>query len=94
MLAPEVSGMSQSRLIGVIGLVTWLLVALPALLYHVPALFRHEPFIDWRWIAAFLSFGALFALDLRRPHLLLLALASAVALALVLLRCCSASPTR
>ena len=54
MLVPEVSGMSQSRLIGVIGLVTWLLVALPALLYHVPALFRHEPFIDWRWIVAFL----------------------------------------
>ena len=80
--------MSQSRLIGVVGLVAWLLVALPALLYHVPAsLLRHEPFIDWRWIAAFLSFGALFALDLRRPHLLLLALASASALALVLLRC-------
>src|ERR1700731_2403567 len=87
MLVPEASGMSQSRLIGVIGLVTWLLVALPALLYHVPALFRHEPFIDWRWIVVFLSFGALFVLDLRRPHLLLLALASAMALALVLLRC-------
>jgi signal transduction histidine kinase len=87
MLVAEVSGMSQSRLIGVIGLVTWLLVAIPALLYHVPALLRHEPFIDWRWIAAFLGFGALFALDLRRPHLLLLALASATALALVLLRC-------
>jgi signal transduction histidine kinase len=87
MLVPEVSGMSQSRLIGVIGLVTWLLVALPALLYHVPALFRHEPFIDWRWIVVFLSFGALFVLDLRRPHLLVLALASATALALVLLRC-------
>src|SRR6202035_750425 len=87
MLVPEVSGMSQSRLIGVIGLVTWLLVALPALPYHVPALFRHEPFIDWRWIVVFLSFGALFVLDLRRPHLLLLALASAMALALVLLRC-------
>src|SRR5207253_5147798 len=34
--APEVTPMPQSRLIGTIGLVTWLLVALPALLYHVP----------------------------------------------------------
>ena len=74
--------MSQSRLIGVIGLVTWLLVALPVLLYHVPA-----GFMDWRWSAVYLSFGALFAFDLRRPHLLLLGLASAAALALVLLRC-------
>ena len=79
--------MPQSRLIGTIGLVTWLLVALPALLYHVPALLHHGPFIDWRWIAVFLGFGALFALDLRRPHLLLLALAAVMALALVLLRC-------
>ena len=74
--------MSQSRLTGIIGLATWLLVALPALLYHLPA-----GFVDWRWSAVFVSFGALFALDLRRPHLLLLGLASATALALVLLRC-------
>jgi signal transduction histidine kinase len=74
--------MPQSRLIGLIGLVTWLLVALPALLYHLPA-----GFMDWRWCAVYLSFGALFALDLRRPHLLLLGLASAAAVALVLLRC-------
>jgi signal transduction histidine kinase len=74
--------MSQSRLIGTIGVVTWLLVALPVLIYHVPA-----GFTDWRWNGVYLSFGALFALDLRRPHLLLLGLASATALALVLLRC-------
>ncbi|TLZ24213.1 MAG: hypothetical protein E6K27_14470, partial [Gammaproteobacteria bacterium] len=79
--------MPQSRLIGTIGLVTWMMVALPALLYHVPALLHHGPFIDWRWIAVFLGFGVLFALDLRRPHLLLLALAAVMALALVLLRC-------
>src|SRR5438270_9825838 len=85
--APGVTPMPQSRLIGTIGLVTWLLVALPALLYHVPALLHHGLFIDWRWIAVFLGFGALFALDLRRPHLLLLALAAVMALALVLLRC-------
>src|SRR5438105_3653723 len=74
--APEVTPMPQSRLIGTIGLVTWMMVALPALLYHVPALLHHGPFIDWRWIAVFLGFGVLFALDLRRPHLLLLALAA------------------
>jgi len=82
MLSLEITHMSQSRLIGVIGLVTWLLVALPVLLYHVPA-----GFMDWRWSAVYLSFGALFVLDLRRAHLLLLGLASAAALALVLLRC-------
>lgn len=74
--------MSASRLIGAIALPTWLLVAVPVLLYHVPA-----GTMDWRWIAQFLAFGALFALDLRRPHLLLLGLASAAALSLVLLRC-------
>jgi signal transduction histidine kinase len=83
--------MSQSRLIGTIGLVTWLMVALPALLYHVvqPVLLHHlaPGSIDWRWCAVFLAFGALFALDLRRPHLLLLALATVTALGLVLLRC-------
>jgi len=74
--------MYQSRLIGIIALVTWLLVALPLLLYHGPA-----GFLNWPWSAVYLSFGALFALDLRRPHLLLLGLASAAALALILLRC-------
>jgi signal transduction histidine kinase len=74
--------MSQSRLIGIIGLVTWLMVGLPALIYHAAA-----GFADWRWSAVFLLFGAVFAADLRRPHLLLLALASTAALTLVLLRC-------
>jgi signal transduction histidine kinase len=74
--------MSQSRLIGIIGLVTWLMVGLPALLYHVAA-----GSADWRWSAVLLLFGAVFAADLRRPHLLLLALASTAALTLVLLRC-------
>src|SRR5215472_11204224 len=74
--------MSQSRLIGIIALVTWLLVAIPALAYHVPA-----GSMDWRWTAICVSFAVLFALDLRQPHLLLLGLASAAALGLVLLRC-------
>src|SRR6201998_673140 len=82
MLPAEGSAMSQSRLIGIIALVTWLLVALPALSYHLPA-----GTMDWRWSGICLAFAVLFALDLRRPHLLLLALASAAALGLVLLRC-------
>jgi len=74
--------MSQSRLIGTIALVTWLLVAVPVLLYHVP-----DGSLSGWWAAVYLGFGALFALDLRRPHLLLLALASGAALYLVVLRC-------
>lgn len=75
--------MPHSRLIGTIALVTWLLVALPVLLYHGPAGFLN----NWPWSATYLSFGALFALDLRRPHLILLGLAAATALGLVVLRC-------
>src|SRR5579864_1882235 len=82
MLASEVMPVSQSRLIGIIALVTTLLVALPVLLYHVPA-----GFMDWRWSAVYLSFATLFALDLWRPNLLLLGVASAAALVLVVLRC-------
>ena len=74
--------MSQSRLIGGVALVTCLMIALPALGYHLPA-----GTFDWRWSAVLAAFAALFALDLRRPHLLLLALAAAAALALVMLRC-------
>jgi len=74
--------MSQSRLIGTIALVTWLLVAVPVLLYHVP-----DGSLGWQWTAVYLGFGTLFALDLRRPHVLFLALASAAALYLVVLRC-------
>ena len=82
MLAQEVARMSQQRLIGIIALATWLAVALPALLHHAP-----QAFIDWRWIAVYMSFGAAFGLDLRHPHLLLLVLASVSALALVLVGC-------
>ena len=74
--------MSQSRLIGIIALVTWLLVAVPVMRYHIPA-----GTLDWRWSAEYLIFGAMFALDLRRPRLLFLGLASAAALMLVLQRC-------
>ncbi len=74
--------MPASRLIGIIAVVTWLMVGLPALLYHATT--GHS---DWRWLGVFAAFGALFALDLRRPHLLLLAAAAAAALSLVPLRC-------
>src|SRR5258708_18056968 len=83
MLTSEVHSMPQPRLIGIIALVTWLLVALPLLLYHGPAGFVN----NWLWSAVYLSFGALFALDLRRPHLMLLGLASAATLGLVVVRC-------
>jgi signal transduction histidine kinase len=74
--------MTQSRLIGIAGLMAWLMVGLPAFIYHAgPA-----PF-DRRWIIGFLMFGLLFAADLRRPRLLLVAAESATALALVLLSC-------
>lgn len=74
--------MSQSRLIGTIALVTWLLVAVPVVLYHGP-----DGSLDWRWSAVYLIFGTSFALDLRRPHLLFLGAASVAALILVLQRC-------
>jgi signal transduction histidine kinase len=82
MIRVEVPIMSQSRLIGMIALVTWLLVALPLVLYHGPSVL-----LNWRWSAVYITFGALFAWDLRHPHLVLLGLAAAAALGLVLLRC-------
>lgn len=74
--------MSQSRLVGIIALVTWLLVGAPVMLYHIPA-----GTLGWQWSAAYLIFGATFALDLRRPRLLFLGLAAVAALMLVLMRC-------
>ena len=75
--------MTPSRLIGIAGLVAWLVVGLRAFISH----FGVMPGSDGRWIVAFLLFGALFAADLRRPRLLLVAAESATALALVLLGC-------
>jgi signal transduction histidine kinase len=75
--------MTPSRLIGIAGLIVWLMVGLPAFIYHAGAPVPLDP----RWIVAFLLFGALFAADLRWPHLLLLAAAASAAIALVLLRC-------
>jgi signal transduction histidine kinase len=75
--------MPHTRLIGIAGLAAWLMVGLPAFYSHVAADVPH----DLRWVAAFLLFGALFAADLRRPWLPLLAGQSGAAILLLLLRC-------
>ncbi len=74
--------MTQSRLIAIAGLVAWLMVGLPAFLYHAGAV---SP--NGRWVLAYLLFGLLFAADLRRPRLLLVAAESATAIALTQLGC-------
>ena len=74
--------MPESRLIGVAGLVTWLMVGLPAVLYHT----QWGP-SDWRWIAVYLLFGAAFAADQQRARLWWLLAEAALAVVLVLLRC-------
>src|SRR6202049_5405663 len=71
--------MTPSRLIGIAGLVAWLVVGLRAFISH----FGVMPGSEGGWIVAFLLFGALFAADLRRPRLLLVGAGSATALALV-----------
>jgi MYXO-CTERM domain-containing protein len=81
MLPAEIR-MSQSRLIGITGLIAWLMVGVPAFIYHAGT-----PPSDPRWTAAFVLFGVLFAAALRRPRLLFLFAESAAAIALVLLRC-------
>jgi signal transduction histidine kinase len=73
--------MTQSRLIGIAGLIAWLMVGLTGVLYHAGEVPNR------RWILAFLLFGALFAADLRRPRLLLVAIESLTVLALMLLSC-------
>src|ERR1700694_1831939 len=82
MLARGESRMSQARLIGIAGLIAWLMVGVPAFIYHAGT-----PPSDARWTVAFLAFGAFFAAALRRPRLIFLLAESAAAIALVLLRC-------
>src|SRR5579864_3015310 len=79
--------MTPSRLIGIAGLIAWLVVGLRAFIFH----FGVMPGADGRWLAAFLLFGALFAAGLRRPRLLLVGAESATGLALV---CSAATATK
>ena len=74
--------MTHKRLIGIAGLSAWIIVGLPSFVYHAGA-----PSSDWRWIVAFLIFGAAFAADLVRPHFVLLVAESAAAISLILLSC-------
>ncbi len=74
--------MSYKRLITIAAVLAWIMVGLPAFIYHVRA-----PSVDWRWVVAFISFGAAFAVDLARPGFLPLVVESAAAIAIVLLRC-------
>jgi hypothetical protein len=74
--------MTHKRLIGVAGLTAWVMVGLPSWVYHAGA-----SAIDWRWTAAFLIFGAAFAVDYIRPQLGLLVVESAAAISLIYLSC-------
>src|SRR5437764_12650507 len=74
--------MTYKRMTAVAGLIAWVMVGLPAFIYHTG-----RPGWSWGWVAAFIIFGCAFAADLAhlRPELLLAE--SAAAITLVLLRC-------
>jgi signal transduction histidine kinase len=74
--------MAQSRLIGVAGLIAWLMVGLEPVIHH-----GWKAPLDGRWIAAFLLFGAMFAADLRRPRHVFLVMESLLVVALMLFSC-------
>src|SRR5438105_6349593 len=75
-------GMTQPRLIAIVGAIALLMVGVPAFVRHAGS----AP-VDARWVAAFGILAAAFVADLRRPRLLFLLTESAAALILVLLRC-------
>ena len=77
-----VARITHKRLIACAGVVAWLMVGLPAFIYHANA-----PTWNRGWVAAFAVFGAAFAADLVRPRLWLLAAESVAALVLILYRC-------
>ncbi len=74
--------MTYKRLIGVAGTIAWIMVGLPSFVYHGGASAS-----DWHWTVAFLVFGAAFALDLARPHRLLVVIETAAAILLILFSC-------
>jgi signal transduction histidine kinase len=75
-------GMSSTRMVGIAGAAAWVMVGVPIALQHASSPTRVAA-----WLAAYLAFGALFALDLRRPRLWTLAAASASVVAIVLTMC-------
>src|SRR5437588_6112756 len=74
--------MTYKRLTAVAGLIAWMMVGLPAFIYHTG-----RPGWSWSWVAAFIIFGCAFAADLVRPRMELLLAEAAAAIALILLRC-------
>ena len=74
--------MTHKRLIGVAGLIGWMMVGLPSFVYHAGAVAS-----DWRWTAAFSLFGAAFVTDYFRPRLAFLVLESGAAVSLIYLSC-------
>ena len=74
--------MTHKRLIAFAGVIAWIMVGLPAFIYHAGA-----PKWNWEWVAAFVLFGMAFAADLLRPRLIFLLTESAAAIVLVLARC-------
>src|SRR5438445_10989593 len=74
--------MTYKSLIVVSGFAAWVMVGLPAFIYHTG-----RPGWSWGWVAAFIIFGCAFAADLAHPRPELLLAESAAAITLVLLRC-------
>src|SRR5438876_2684753 len=74
--------MTYKSLIVVSGFAAWVMVGLPAFIYHTG-----RPGWSWSWVAAFIVFGCAFAADFARPRLELLLAESAAAITLILLRC-------
>ena len=82
MVPDKATLMTHQRLIGVAGLIAWVMVGLPSWVYHAGA-----SATDWRWTTAFLIFGAAFAIDYVRPLRVLLVLESAAGISLIYLSC-------
>ena len=55
--------MTYKRLTAISGLIAWVMVGLPAFIYHTG-----RPGWSWGWVAAFIVFGCAFAADLARPR--------------------------
>ncbi len=74
--------MNHARLIGLAGVVVWLMVGVPVIIGGA-----NSAAVMAGWSTAFVLFGALFVLDLRRPRLAWLALEALAVVVMVLLLC-------